>query len=126
MFMVTAIEDATHHMALCDVLGIGHVDGAYAYGAFDDDGTLPLGLIALCEFTFTGECVIHSLTAAVGREEDEAVLILGFAVLDFFRRCGFDRVRGNIPERYARRLGFTLEEGRFTLDLHKPSACGGK
>ena len=52
-------------------------------------------------------------------------LILGFAVLEFLRRCGFKEVKADIPYAYATRLGFRKAGDGLILDLTAGRACGG-
>lgn len=127
MFKIRAIEVKSEQERLCRICHTEYIEADFAYAAYeiaspDDVGGEPIGI---CQFSFIGECVIHSLSPADGRDEDEAMLILGFAVLEFLRRCGFSDTEAQIPEAYARRLGFTKSGDTYTLKLSAPRACGG-
>jgi len=127
MFKVYAVEDKEEQKTLCEVCGTAFLPDSFAYAAYDvtspDDENGDA--IAICQFSFMGKCHISCLSPADGREEDEAVLILGFAVLEFLRRCGFTTVTAHIPKEYAYRLGFMMKDDVFTLDLTAGRACGG-
>lgn len=127
MFKVRAVEDKNEQKRLCRSCNTEYFEELFAYAAYDvmsaDDGCGEI--IGVCQFTFLGECRIRCLAPADGKESDEAMLILGFAVLEFFRRCGFTAVLGDIPECYAPRLGFVKKDGVYSLDLKAPRACGG-
>jgi len=127
MFKVTSVENKELQLAICNEIGVENADNSFAYAAFEvaDDGETVLSPIAICEFSFIGGCRIHHLTPMQGHEDDEAVLILGFAVIDFFRRCGFETLTATINEKYALRLGFVHDGDTFLLNLKRPAGCGG-
>lgn len=127
MFKVKAIETKAEQELLCSKCNTEYIKNDFAYGAYDiasaadDNGDV----IGICQFTFTGACRIHCLAPAEGKESDEAMLILGFAVLEFLRRCGFTEVSADISKEYALRLGFKSTNGTYSLDLTAGRACGG-
>ncbi|MBQ7828526.1 MAG: hypothetical protein IJ386_09725 [Clostridia bacterium] len=127
MFKVKAIENKDEQKRMCELCCAEYKEDSFAYAAYDvktaDDESGEA--IAVCQFTFIGGCAIHCLTPAEGREDDEAVLILGFAVLEFLRRCGFKEVTANMQDSYAVRLGFRNTDGKHILDLTAGRACGG-
>ena len=127
MFKVKAIENKSEQKRLCDVCDTPYIEKSFAYAAYDvksaDDENGDI--IGVCQFSITGTPIMHNLSPAPGRESDEAILILGFAVLEFLRRCKFDTVTGMIPENYALRLGFRKNDSTFSLDLTAGRACGG-
>ncbi len=126
MFKVKAIEIKEEQKALCEICGTEYISADFAYGAFDIESADDSGeVIGICQFTFTDGCHIHCLAPANGKESDEAMLILGFAVLEFLRRCSFTKVDAVIPKEYALRLGFKDSDGTYTLDLTAGRACGG-
>ena len=127
MFKVTAVESKSIQEELCAACKTEFIPDSFAYAAFDtvspDDDTGDI--IGICQFSFIGGCSVHCLSPADGKESDEAMLILGFAVLEFLRRCGFDKVTASIPKEYAFRLGFKRENDTSVIDLNAPRACGG-
>lgn len=127
MFKVKAIENKEEQKRLCDACGTEYAEKAFAYAAYDiksaDDECGEV--IGVCQFTISGTPAMLCLSPANGRESDEAMLILGFAVLEFLRRCRFEAVVATIPESYATRLGFRKTEDGLTLDLTAGRACGG-
>ena len=129
MFKVSSVEIKSEQERLCSVCNTNYIPTAFAYSAIDiespDDTTGDV--IAICQFSFVGECRLFCLSPAEGRESDEAVLILGFAVLEFLRRCGFTSVCADdsINKEYALRLGFVWTDDKYTLDLTAGRACGG-
>ena len=129
MFKVSSVEIKSEQERICSVCNTEYIPASFAYAATDvkspdeTDGDI----IAVCQFSFTGECKIYCLSPAPDRDSDEAVLILGFAVLEFLRRCGFTSVSADksIKKEYALRLGFTAADDKYTLDLTAGRACGG-
>ena len=130
MFKVSAVESKEAQADICRLCGVDYIPEAFAYAAIDivspddSDGDI----IGVCQFSFIGECVIHCLSPVSEHESDEAVLILGFAVLEFLRRCGFTEVSaksGSIKKEYALRLGFKMTDDKYILDLTAGRACGG-
>lgn len=130
MFKVSAVESKKTQENICLLCGTDYIPESFAYAAIDiespddTDGDV----IGVCQFSFIGECTIHCLSSVQNRESDEAVLILGFAVLEFLRRCGFTEVsakNGSIKKEYALRLGFRMTEEKYILDLTAGRACGG-
>ena len=129
MFKVSAVESKDKQAQLCNDCGTEYIPSAFAYAAIDvetpedTDGDV----IAICQFTFTGGCRIFCLSPADGKDSDEAVLILGFAVLEFLRRCGFEEVSADlqIKKEHAFRLGFRMTDDKYILDLTAGRACGG-
>ncbi len=130
MFKVSAVESKEIQENICRLCDTEFISDSFAYAAIDiasPDDTAG-DIIGICQFSFIGKCVIHCLTPVIGRESDEAVLILGFAVLEFLRRCGFTEVyadTANIKKEYALRLGFRQTDDRYILDLTAGRACGG-
>ena len=126
MFKVKAVESKLEQERICRLCNTDYIPNDFAYAAIelssadDKDGDV----IGICQFSFTGGCIVHSLVPAAGRESDEAMLILGFTVLEFLRRCGFSSVTADIPNNYAAALGFIRNGGTFTLDLTAPHGCG--
>ncbi len=130
MFKVSAVEIKSEQEKLCRICGAEYIPASFAYAAIDVDSPEDTvgDTIAVCQFSFMGECVIHCLSPAPDRDSDEAVLILGFAVLEFLRRCGFTEVSANtsnIKKEYALRLGFRQTDDKYILDLTAGRACGG-
>ncbi|MBE6707713.1 MAG: hypothetical protein E7578_00550 [Ruminococcaceae bacterium] len=130
MFKVSAVEVKESQKNICRICGTEYIPDSFAYAAIDiaspddTDGEV----IGICQFSFTGKCIIHCLAPAMDRESDEAVLILGFSVLEFLRRCGFSEVSANtanIKKEYALRLGFRQTDDKYILDLTAGRACGG-
>ena len=130
MFKVMAIENKAEQERLCSVCSTQFITDSFAYATYDVESADDITgeIIAVCQFSFMGKTVIHALSPAPGREEDEAVLILGFAVLEFLRRCGFQSVTADktaFTLHTALRLGFMSTGEEYTLDLTKGRACGG-
>jgi len=127
MFKVSAVEIKSEQERICEVCHTKYIPSSFAYAAFDilspddTDGEI----IGICQFSFIGKCRIYCLSPAESRESDEAVLILGFAVLEFLRRSGFTEVEADIKEEYALRLGFAQKDDKYILDLTAGRACGG-
>lgn len=129
MFKVSAVEIKSEQERLCRICGTDFIPDSFAYAAVDilsPEDTVG-DIIGICQFSFVGNCCIHCLAPAPDKGSDEAVLILGFAVLEFLRRCKFTEVSAdiNIKKEYALRLGFKAEENRYILDLTAGHACGG-
>lgn len=127
MFKVIAVESKTEQERLCGICNTKYMPDAFAYAAYDLNETdSEIGdVIGVCQFSFMGGCVLHCLAPAEGKASDEAMLILGFSVLEFLRRCGFSTVFADISDTYANRLGFRIDGDKYSLDLTAPRSCGG-
>ena len=127
MFKVRTIESKEEQKNLCSVCSTEYIPSSFAYGAFDIDAPDSPNeeTIGICQFSFSETCEIHCLVPAEGKDTDEAILILGFAVLEFLRRCGYSEVTADIPSAYALRLGFIKKDDKYSLDLTAGRACGG-
>ena len=128
MFKIKAVEDKREQEQVCSICGVEYLHETLAFAAYDiddSDGDIS-GVIAVCQFSISGgNAEIHGLDSAPGRSEDEAVIILGFTVLDFFRRCGFEYAKANLSDRYAGVLGLKKTADCFIVDLTKKRGCGG-
>ena len=129
MFKVSAVELKNEQERLCSICNTEYIPESFAYAAIDVESPEDTDgdVIGVCQFSFTGECRIYCLSPAPEKDSDEAVLILGFAVLEFLRRCGFKSVSADsgIKKEYALRLGFLMTDDKYTLDLTAGRACGG-
>ncbi len=127
MFKVKAVENKAEQRLLSEKCNTEFIEKDFAYAAYDvaspNDETGEI--IGVCQFTFSGGCHIHCLAPAEGKDADEAILILGFAVLEFLRRCKFTEITADIPREYALRLGFKNTDGAYILDLTAGRPCGG-
>lgn len=127
MFKVKAVKSKIEQERLAAACGTEYLPKDFAYAAYDVESADDEAgdIIGVCQFSFIGGCSLHCLAPADGKEGDEAMLILGFAVLEFLRRSGFETVTADIPKEYALRLGFKLTDGIYTLDLTAGRTCGG-
>lgn len=122
MLAVKPIYDFNVKDELCRLCGVEHRTDSYAYFAADvnDDATKINFIIGVCVFNMKGENnVIEALRAAPGVEDEEAMIIMARAVMNFMYRAGVKKVRLNkdgTSLSTAEKLGFKESE-KMTIDL---------
>lgn len=124
MLLVKPIVDKSLHNSLCELCGSEFKKDSYAYFAADtnEDGTKINYVIGICQFSLhNGENIINDLAYAPDVEDEEAMLIMARAVMNFMYRCDVKRVfiSENADDAFIRKLGFTAKDGKYSLDLEE-------
>ncbi|MGN1345980.1 MAG: hypothetical protein ACI4V1_04290, partial [Eubacteriales bacterium] len=92
MFKVQPLRSREIQAKLAAALGVAYYENTYAFFAIDLPDTdspdanaeADAAVLGLCQFTFAPEgAVIRSIAAAPGKKEDEAMVILVRAVMNF-------------------------------------------
>ena len=84
MLIVSPVQTENEKDELCRLCGVAKVDGAFMYVA-NVDGK-PVGI---SQFEISGEqCVVYNLANAEGKNDFEAMFIMGRQTLNFCDMCG--------------------------------------
>lgn len=114
MLEVKPIQEKAAQENLCELCGITYRENNFAYGA-EVDGS-PVGI---CQFYIRGEYGhISELASVKGKNDGEAMFILGRAALNFIDLAGaheayFDGADAPL----VRAIGFSEKDGRLYMDL---------
>ncbi len=124
MFVVRAIQNKHLQREICHELNAHFFENALAYCAVDlqEDGASVDSYISICQFYMKGDAEIVDLTAADGREEDEAVIVMLRAVMSFMNRCGVKNAcfgSNATDEFWLKKSGFVCTDGVYRIDLDK-------
>lgn len=122
MFVVRAAQDKELQKYICAVLKSEYKENALAFYAADlKENMIDIeSYISVCQFYLSGDGEIVDLTAADGREEDEAVVVMLRAVMSFMHRCGVKNAYftdGATNEWWLKKSGFLCRDGRYSMDL---------
>ena len=118
MLIVSPVQTENEKDELCRLCGVAKVDGAFMYVA-NVDGK-PVGI---SQFEISGEqCVVYNLANAEGKNDFEAMFIMGRQTLNFCDMCGshdaFLQDADKVDERLRTAIGFQLtSDGRWYMDL---------
>lgn len=118
MLIVSPVQTVTEKEQLCKLCGVPLIDGSFMYVA-NVDGA-PVGI---SQFEINGEyCLLHHLANAQGKNDFEAMFIMGRQTLNFCDLCGaHDAYLLNadaVDERLRTAVGFKLtEDQKWYMDL---------
>ena len=118
MLIIKPIQDKEYQKEVCELCGFNYDPLTFAYSEKEDDI-----LIAGCQFDILGkEAVISDFGMVKTAKEDiEALIILGRAVLNFMELSGAEvctyKASDSNTDNYAKMLGFSLNDGKYTIVL---------
>lgn len=127
MFVVKPLPDKELQREICAGLGTEYFEESYSYFAAElaDDRSTVVGIIGICQFYMTdadgarrGEIV--SLVPADSKEDDEAMIVMCRAVMNFMWRAGCKSVILNEtagPAELLKRCGLIKTEKGYFADL---------
>lgn len=118
MLTVLPIQDKNIQKELCELCNIGFNAESFAYRA--DDGVF----LGVCQFRFDNDTgIINGFKYAPGTQDDEAMIIMLRATMNFMHRCG---LKSSIiyPDATCENLlalsGYSRQEnGTYFIDLDK-------
>ena len=124
MFVVRPIQDKELQKNICTELGAPYYENALAFFAADleEDGSTIKCYISICQFYFNGNAEIINLTAADGRDDDEAVIVMLRAAMSFMHRCGVKETyfaKDSTSDHWLRKSGFSKIGDVYKIDLEK-------
>lgn len=124
MFVVRAIQDKALQEEICNILKTDYKENSLAFFAADlkDDGTNIDKYISICQFYLNKMGEIVNFTAADGRNEDEAVIVMLRTVMSFMYRCGVKVAAfsdGSVNDWWLAKSGFIEQNGTYMMDLEK-------
>lgn len=123
MFAVKPLEDKNVQRELCALLNTEYMPDSLAYFAADlnDDGSAILGIIGILQFKMSEESgEILTLIPAIGKEDDEAMIIMERAAMSFMWRSGIKKMTMKEtagPDVILSRSGLQKKNGEYFVDL---------
>lgn len=123
MFAVKPLEDKNVQRELCALLNTEYMPDSLAYFAADlnDDGSAILGIIGILQFKMSEESgEILTLIPAIGKEDDEAMIIMERAAMSFMWRSGIKKMTMKEtagPDVVLSRSGLQKKNGEYFVDL---------
>ena len=123
MFAVKPLEDKNVQRELCALLNTEYMPDSLAYFAADlnDDGSAILGIIGILQFKMSEESgEILTLIPALGKEDDEAMIIMERAAMSFMWRSGIKKMTMKEtagPDVVLSRSGLPKKNGEYFVDL---------
>ena len=118
MFKITPVNDDAEMRELTSVASIPYFEGAFYYKMFDMESGELMGFSVFEIHKDFGE--ILALYEAEGRDDFEAMFILGRQTLNFIDLCGMHCVRADTSyasERLLLAIGFKKKEDSFAINL---------
>lgn len=106
MFKITPIQDKTRQKEICDECGATFRPDAFAYVMYDVDTSEIMGM---SQFEIGEMGYIYDLREPDGRDDFEAMFILGRQTMNFIDLCGAHTCaadKGAGMERLLRAIGF--------------------
>ncbi len=123
MFAVRPLQDKDVQKELCELLGTEFIPDSLAYFAADlDQKTFDLlGIIGILQFRMgEKEAEILTLVPSVGKEEDEAMIIMERTAMSFMHRSGIKKMTMSEnagPDSVLSRSGLPKKDGVYFVDL---------
>ena len=127
MFKITPIQDKTRQKEICDLCGAPFRPDTFAYQMYDIDSGEIMGM---SQFEIGEVGYIYDLREASGRDDFEAMFILGRQTMNFIDLCNVHCCKAAsdfAPERLILSLGFKRTEDEYTCDMTGMFVghCGG-
>ncbi len=128
MFKVQPLRSQEVQAELAASLGVKFHENTYAFFAveMDEECTKILSVIGLCQFTFAPDgAVIRSIAASPEHRDDEAMLIMVRAVMNFCYRAEIPTIALSLSDNtndllsdaaFVKSLGFREKTG-YCIDL---------
>ena len=118
MLTVLPIQDKNIQEELCKICGAEFDANSFAYRA--DDGVF----LGICQFRFaSGVGEISALKYAPDTKDDEAMIIMLRAAMNFMHRCGLKKsvfLAGSAPQSLLDISSYGKDEdGNYEIDLDK-------
>lgn len=127
MFKITPIQEKESQKRISELCGTEYRPEAFAYQMFDIDSGEIMGMsqFEVGEFGY-----IYDLKEVPGRDDFEAMFILGRATMNFIDMCGAHYCKAGISvcnERLIISIGFKKENGEYVCDMTGmfDGKCGG-
>ena len=118
MLTVLPIQSKDEQKELCEKCNVEFIENAFAYRADDN------GFIGICQFTFANNVgYIKHLMCPKGVTDNEAMIIMLRAAMNFMYRCGLEDSyidKNGVNETLLKASGYKLNEnGLYYLNLFK-------
>ena len=122
MLIIKPIQDKNEQEQLCLSCGVEYDIEALAYGAWiaESPDAPEREFIAICQFKLGASARITDLACAAGKNDLEALFIMGRQTMNFIDLHGIHHAyfEGANDEKFIKWLGFTKDEnGKWAADL---------
>ena len=127
MFKITPIQEKTRQKELCELCGADFRYEAFAYQMFDLESGEIMGI---SQFEISDVGYIFDLREAPGRNDFEAMFILGRQTMNFIDQCGAHICLAGMSageEGLLKAIGFKENDNRLSVDMTGmfDGNCGG-
>ena len=119
MFKIEPVRDKSRQKELCQLFSIEFYPENFAYYMFDCDSLEPMGMSQF-EINESGGVISH-IKETEGKEDFEAMFILGRATMNFIDTCGAHICNAAVDsaeERLIKAIGFKLCGDKYTCNMH--------
>ena len=117
MFKITPIQEKSRQKEICELCGVKFRPDAFAYQMFDMESGEIMGM---SQFEISEVGYIFDLREVPGRDDFEAMFILGRQTMNFIDICGAHTCyaeRDPLTERLLFAIGFKEREGKLFCDM---------
>ena len=117
MFKITPIQDKAQQKDVCEIVGTIFRPETFAYQMFDIESGEIMGM---AQFEIGEAGYIYDLKEVPGRNDFEAMFILGRATMNFIDLCGVHSCRADeatASERLLKAIGFKETDGEYFCDM---------
>ena len=127
MFKITPIQDKDRQREICALCSAEYREDAFAYQMYDTDSG---ELMGMSQFEISKEGYIYDLKEVSGRDDFEAMFILGRQTMNFIDLCGAHICRASYSageKRLLRAIGFSERDGELICNMTGmfDGHCGG-
>ncbi len=119
MFKIAPVQDKKRQRELCETFGTQYRDSAFAYLMCDNDTG---ELMGMSQFEILADGgMIYDIREAIGRQDNEAMFILGRQTMNFIDLCGMNKCYAlpeAAPSELLSSIGFKTKVGeRLFCDM---------
>lgn len=117
MFKITPIQEKQKQQEICEICGAKFRPDAFAYQMFDVESG---ELMGMSQFEISEHGYIFDLREVPGRDDFEAMFILGRQTMNFIDTCGAHTCYADVDageERLLRSIGFKKSDEKLFSDM---------
>ena len=117
MFKITPIQEKQKQQEICEICGAKFRPDAFAYQMFDVESEKLMGM---SQFEISEHGYIFDLREVPGRDDFEAMFILGRQTMNFIDTCGVHTCYADVDagdEHLLRSIGFKKSDEKLFSDM---------
>lgn len=117
MFKITPIQEKQKQQEICEICGAKFRPDAFAYQMFDVESEKLMGM---SQFEISEHGYIFDLREVPGRDDFEAMFILGRQTMNFIDTCGAHTCYADVDagdENLLRSIGFKKSDEKLFSDM---------